>query len=58
MSLLVPKVLLISTALINAPFCYLGGLVAELLLLSIYNWIVFGSMDGKIKSLKITKSNL
>ncbi len=47
MSLLVPKLLLVSSAIINAPFCYMAGVMAELLLISLYNWAIFGSMDGK-----------
>jgi hypothetical protein len=45
-SLLVPKVLLISTAVIQAPYVYAIGLSAEFLLISLYNWLIFGSRKG------------
>jgi hypothetical protein len=45
-SLLVPKILLISCLLIRAPYLYALGLIAEIILIAGYNRLIFGRFSG------------
>ena len=47
LSLLTPKILFISNALIFAPFTFPIGYTLELLLVLAYNWIISGEIQGE-----------
>ena len=47
LSLLTPKILFISNALIFAPFTFPIGYTIELLLVLAYNWIISGEIQGE-----------
>ena len=47
LTLLTPKILFVSNALIFAPFTFPIGCTLEVLLVLAYNWIISGEMQGK-----------
>ena len=47
-SLVVPKHVLIATALINAPYTYLIGLVLEYAMILLISYLIYGKKNGRI----------
>ena len=45
LALLIPKIFLIGKAISYAPYCYLGVIVFEFLLISVYNYAIFRSFE-------------